>query len=445
MYRLGSRLLLAFVLVVLTAVGTVSIFVTRLADAEFEEYEAASERLQQTRMAQWLEGYFERGDTWDGVQPYTEEMDALSGVGVLIVDASGQVAANSRDLDSADTIPPNWHAIPLKTGTGSSVGTLYMSSERTIQEQFRAKLQQSLWFVLLGGSIVAILAALGVSSAVTGMIARPIREISEVARRAGSGDFSKRVAVRSRDEVGELGQTFNKMASELEAALHQRRNQIADTAHELRSPLTNIRGYLEALEDGLMDVGSSIPIVKEEVGLLTRLVDDLQELALAESGAVTMHRKRESVKSLVERTVTSYRFMARERGVSLRSVLPEELPLVMADDQRISQVLSNLLRNAIQQSPSGETVELSAAIKGSFVEVYVSDAGQGIPDEELTRVFERFRRLDPSRSRATGGSGLGLTIARILVELHGGQIQAVSRPTGGTCVSFSLPVWDGHE
>jgi len=443
MYRLGSRLLLAFFVVVLTAVGTVSIFVTRRAETEFAEYEAASERLQRTRMAQWLEGYYERDDTWDGVQPYTEEMDALSGVGVIIVDASGQLVAESRDRNGADAIPPDWHALPLKTGVGSSVGTLYMSSERTIQEQFRAKLQDSLWFVLLGGSIVAILAALGVSSAVTSMIARPIREISEVARRAGSGDFSKRVAVRSRDEVGELGQTFNKMASELEAALQQRRNQIADTAHELRSPLTNIRGYLEALEDGLMDVNSSIPVVKEEVGLLTRLVDDLQELALVESGAVTLHRTRESVKGLIERTVASYRFMASERGVSLLSVLPDELPYVIADDQRISQVLSNLLRNAIQHTPPGETVELSAENKRGFVEVSIADAGQGIPEEELTRVFERFRRLDPSRSRATGGSGLGLTIARILVELHGGQIQAVSRPTGGTRFSFSLPVWDG--
>lgn len=443
MYRLGSRLLLAFFVVVLTAVGTVSIFVTRLADAEFAEYEAASERLQRTRMAQWLVGYFERGDTWDGVQPYAEEMDALSGVGVIIVDPFGGVAADSRDLNSVGGIPLNWHAYSLATGTGDSVGTLYMSSERTIQEQFRTKLQSSLWFVLLGGSVIAILAALGVSSAVTRMIAAPIREISEVARRAGSGDFSTRVEVRRRDEVGELGQTFNKMASEIEASLQQRRNQIADTAHELRSPLTNIRGYLEALEDGLMDQDSSIPIINEEVGLLMRLVDDLQELALVESGIVTMHPKPESVNDLIDRVVTACRFLAGERGVRMVADLPDELPLVMVDSQRISQVLSNLLRNAIQHSPPDGTVQVSAAWTGAYVEVAVSDLGTGIPVEELTRVFERFRRLDPSRSRATGGSGLGLTIARLLVELHGGDICAAQRPEGGSTFTFSLPICQG--
>lgn len=440
MYRLGTRLLVAFIAVIFTAVGTVSLFVTRRADTEFAQYEAASQHLQRTRMAQWLVGYFENGDSWTGVQPYAEEMDALSGVGVVVVDSPGHVVAHSRDLAGAGSIPANWVGVPLVTGSGAAIGTLYVSPERTIQERFRATLQRSLWLVLLGGSLLAALVALGVSSTVTRMFVRPIRAISDVASRAGSGDFSRRVAVRGHDEVGELGTTINRMADELETALHQRRNQIADTAHELRSPLTNIRGYLEALQDGVIDVDGSVPVIAAEVALLIRLVEDLQELALVESGITTIHPVPAGVHELVERCVAAYLPMAAERGALLTTDLPEGLPSVMVDAQRIAQVVSNLVRNALQHSPVGGTVALTAVRTGAYVELAVSDAGEGMPGEELSRVFERFRRLDPSRSRATGGIGLGLTIARLLVELHGGRIHAAARPEGGTTVAFTMPV-----
>lgn len=439
MIRLAPRLFVALVAVVLVAVGTISVFVTRLAEEEFREYEAASERLQTTRMAQWLIGYFERDSAWDGVQPYAEEMDALSGLAVAVIDADNAVVADSRGAVLAGRIPSDWSRHQLRSRAGSYLGTLYVSGERTIQEQFRTRLQNSLWLLLLSGSGLGLLAALLVSFLVARMIASPIREIAEFAGRAGRGDFSHRVSIRRKDELGELGAAFNSMAEELEETLQQRRNQVADTAHELRSPLTNIRGYLEAMEDEVLEVGESLPVLREEVDLLTRLVDDLQDLALAESGMLQISLREEHIGTLVEHAVSAHRFMAVQRNIELLVHLPDHLPPVPADAQRISQVLSNILRNAFHHTPEGGVVRVDVRSVDEFVEVAVCDSGSGIPPEELERVFERFRRLDPSRSRATGGSGLGLTIARLLVELHGGTIRAETNPGGGSCFVLDLP------
>jgi len=272
------------------------------------------------------------------------------------------------------------------------------------------------------------------------MISAPVRQISDAAVRAGRGDFTARVHIKQRDEVGELAGAFNRMVAELDAGLRHRRNQIADTAHELRSPLTNVRGYLEALEDGVLDVSESLPVITEEVDLLMHLVEDLQELALAESGSLELDLRGEDMVELVGHAVKAMQLTARERGISVVVDAPGSVPPVRADGHRIGQVLSNILRNALYYTPRNGEVTISLTVADGFVETRVCDSGRGIPPEELDRVFERFRRLDPSRSRATGGSGLGLTIARFLVELHGGTISARIRPEGGSCFVFTVPV-----
>jgi signal transduction histidine kinase len=443
MYRLRTRLFLAFVIVVLVAVGTISVFVTRQADAEFERYEVASERLQTTRMAQWLTGYHVRNDSWEGVRPFVEEMDALTGMAVVLVDLTGSIIADSRGVASLGFVPTSWSEYPLvidMDGIPGEIGVLYVSPERTIQEQFRYRLQNTLWILLLAGSGLGLLAALVVSTVVAGMISAPIQMMVRAATRAGEGDFTARVNVRRRDEVGELAEAFNGMIRELDAGLRLRRNQIADTAHELRNPLTNIRGYLEALDDNVMDLSETFPVIVDEVDLLMHLVEDLQELALAESGILELDRRPENMEELVQHTVTAMRLRAKEREIAVSVNAPREVPSVYVDSRRIGQVLSNILRNALRYTPRGGTITVSVKGTEDFVSVSVCDSGPGIPSEELDRVFQRFRRLDPSRSRATGGSGLGLTIARFLVELHGGEIVAGNRPEGGSCFTFTVPV-----
>ncbi len=440
MVRLRSRLFFAFGIVIFVAVGTISIFVTRFAGNEFDNYEEISERLQTTRMAQWLTGFYLVDESWEGVQPFAEEMDAITGVAVVVADGTGAIVGNSRSHEVPPFPPSLWSKHELFAGSEEAgIGTLYLSSARTIQEQYRARLQSILWILLLGGSALGAVAALIVSTVVAAMISAPISSIARAAVKAGGGDFSQRVDIRRNDEVGELAGAFNRMVEDLDAGLRQRRNQIADTAHELRNPVTNIRGYVEALNDGVMGISESLPVLRDEIELLTRLIDDLQELALAESGILKIERRTEDLLRIVGHAISAMRPRAKEKNIAVTLEAPDDTIPVYADGDRIGQVFSNILRNALYYTPPGGTVTVSIQSVDESVTVSVCDTGSGIPPQELERIFERFRRLDPARSRSTGGSGLGLTIARLLVELHGGKIVAENRQGGGSCFSFTIP------
>jgi signal transduction histidine kinase len=265
--------------------------------------------------------------------------------------------------------------------------------------------------------------------------------LTAASRRLGHGDFSQRISLKAKGELGELTQAFNSMAGELERTEKLRQNMVADTAHELRTPLSNIRGYVEAIRDGVLQVDeSSINSLDEEVRLLSRLVDDLQELALADAGELKLVCQPEDIGALIKQTVTAVQTKAATKGVALAFRLPSKLPLVNIDSQRISQVLRNILGNALEHTTSGGSIIVSAGWQGGWVEVNVVDTGEGISEEYLPNVFERFYRVDKSRTRATGGSGLGLTIVKHLVEAHGGKIEVQSQLGKGSHFKFTLPV-----
>jgi len=231
------------------------------------------------------------------------------------------------------------------------------------------------------------------------------------------------------------------MAADLQRTEQLRLNMVADAAHELRTPLSNVKGYLEAIRDGLKEPDAgTIQSLDEEVTLLSRLVDDLQELSLAEAGELTLRCRPEDITGIIERAVAARHPRATAKGISLSADLPDELPRVNVDPDRISQVLRNLLENAVAHTARGGAVSVSAEQQGDRVAVSVTDNGEGIPAEDLPNVFERFYRVDKSRTRATGGSGLGLTIARRLVEVHGGRIEAFSEPGAGSRFTFTIPV-----
>jgi len=249
------------------------------------------------------------------------------------------------------------------------------------------------------------------------------------------------VEVQSEDEIGELAQAFNAMADGLARLEELRRNMVSDVAHELRTPLSNIRGYLEAVRDGVVEPRPEvIASLYEEAMLLNRLVDDLQELSLAEAGQLRLERRPVAPADVVNKATEAARAQAAAKGIALQVDLPEGLPLVDVDSQRIGQVLGNLLSNALTHTPSGGKVVITAQARQSDVELRVGDTGEGISPEHLPYIFERFYRADKSRSRATGGTGLGLSIARQLVEAHGGRISVASQAGRGTTFTFTLPV-----
>jgi histidine kinase len=310
---------------------------------------------------------------------------------------------------------------------------------RTLFESFRASMFQSLGYALTA----SVLAALLVSWFLSRRIVAPVRTLTDASQRIADGHYAERVNVDGTDEIAQLAARFNQMAMQLEQIETMRRQLIGDVTHELRTPLTSIKGYMEGLVDGVLpSTPETFNQIHREADRLSRLVDDLQELSRVEAKAYSLDVRSIAVSNLVQTTVKRLSPQATAKRITLRSNLPSDLPPVQADEDRITQVLVNLVANAIQYTPEEGDVTISAARQADEIHISVKDSGIGIPPEFLANLFTRFYRVDKSRSRnAGGGSGIGLTIARHLVEAHGGQIWAESKGDGqGSIFTFSLKI-----
>ncbi|HYN97341.1 MAG TPA: HAMP domain-containing sensor histidine kinase [Pilimelia sp.] len=287
----------------------------------------------------------------------------------------------------------------------------------------------------------AVVAAAAVLSALllSRRVLRPIAALTRASRRLSVGKLNERVRVRGNDELAELGRTFNQMAESLQRSEERQRRMVADVAHELRTPLANLRGYLEALKDGVLPASPElIASLHEEALLQQRVVDDLQDLATAEAGAMTLHRTRVDLCELAETCRFSHAALAESAGLTMR--VDAAGPVYVAGDpDRLRQVLGNLIRNAVAATRPGGSVTLTVRGEPAGGRVSVSDTGAGIAPQDLPHIFDRFWRADHARDRAGGGSGLGLAIARQLVTNHGGTITATSRPGVGTTMTVTLP------
>ena len=327
-------------------------------------------------------------------------------------------------------------------GPGAELGTMLINPKPLPGEPAAPLPESNLPSInsfLIWGGILAAGVAIVLTFFLSRRILAPVESLSGAAQALARGDFSRRVAVRSRDEVGELARTFNSMAVEMARTEEIRRSLVADVAHELRTPVSNIRGYLEAMRDGLVSAdAATLDSMHEEVTLLTRLIEDLQELALAESGQLNLYMQPSNMADLVRKAVTAVLPHTEAKGVKVTTDVLDDTP-VLADPERIGQVLRNLLVNAANYTPPGGEIRVGIDQKGDEIETRVEDTGTGISEEELPSVFERFYRVDKSRSRATGGVGLGLTIAKRLVEAHGGGISVRSQVGVGSTFTFILP------
>lgn len=288
-------------------------------------------------------------------------------------------------------------------------------------------------------ALVMIFAAVG-SAVVSRRALRPIDALTSAVRQLGTGDLRGRAPVRGNDQVAELTRSFNRMADSLQQGEERQRRMIADVAHELRTPLSNLRGHLEGLMDGMIPPGTALfASLHDEALLQQRIVDDLQDLALAEAGALTYRRCLVDLAELLETCQHAHRARAEATGARL-VVRAAQHVFVHADPDRMRQVISNLVSNALRYTPAGGMVALSLWVDGRAVVVSVADTGCGIAEENLPRVFDRFWRADSARGRSTGGSGLGLAIARQIVDDHGGTISVASRPGEGATFTLRLPV-----
>ena len=273
---------------------------------------------------------------------------------------------------------------------------------------------------------------------------RPLREMAAAARRLETGDYAQRVRTDSRDEVGQLAQAFNAMAAELGAIESLRRDLVANVSHELKTPISALRAHLENLLDGVERPDpATLEVMLAQSERLGRLVEQLLDLSRLESGTAELVREPVDVAALVERVRSEVAVARGGRGASVVVEVAAGIPRVEADRERLHQVLYNLLDNAVRYTPQDGQVTVRARSEGPNLRIEVEDTGPGIPEDQRSLVFERFYRLDPSRSREDGGTGIGLAIARSIVDAHAGRIWVDAAPGGGSRFVVELPVGAG--
>lgn len=353
--------------------------------------------------------------------------------GTVVADTSGELAGTQLEAGRLA------QGVPV-TADGAQVGTLLVvpyDAPASPAAGFRDAVTRS---VLLGGLGSAGLALL-VGSLLFFQIVRPLRSLATAAQGLAQGDLSHRANVRSDDEIGQLAQSFNQMAGALQRYSTERRNLIAEIAHDLRTPLAVLQGNLEAMIDGVLPaIGDELVSLHQETLLLSRLIDDLGVLSQAETGQLHLEKQEIDPGALVRRVAGLLEHRAGERQVALVAQVEPELSTLTADPARLTQVLVNLIDNALRYAPPSSSVEVAARRVGDEIELSVCDEGPGIPNEDLPHVFNRFWRGDRARARDTGGSGLGLVIVAQLVAAHGGRVEAENQPGAGACFRIFLPL-----
>jgi len=296
----------------------------------------------------------------------------------------------------------------------------------------------NLSYIITG--LLGVFLAFILSYYLSSRISKPLSQLSMATRSIADGEYGKQVDVRGGKEVEELGTAFNALSSGLEKNEMLRKNMVADISHELRNPLAAQRGYLEAIEDGVIELSpETMDILVKHNIVLSRLVEDLRQLSVVDAGQMELDIRPMRLDRVFKMVDLSFQHQRAEKRISLKMGISPNLPEVKGDQARIVQVLGNLMSNAILYTPEGGCIELNAGEGDDEVVISVIDTGRGIAKEELGNVFERFYRTDKSRTRHSGGTGLGLSIAKALVEAHQGRMWVESEAGKGTSIFFTLP------
>jgi two-component system sensor histidine kinase BaeS len=454
MRSLTFKLTLAFLVVGLTGAALVAIFAIRNTTDAFDRFRADQSMADFVAQAQT---YYETRGSWERVEsalnsprrnqqpggrpgrPGGPRPPSANPPPHMLVDTDGRVLISfppyrpGQKLSSSVLV--QGRAIEVngrRVGFALNVGNLNRTSQDSL---FLAQLVQALIWAALGATVFALLLGLGLARTLT----RPLVALTQAVLRIAGGDFGQEVDVQSQDEIGQLAGAFNQMSSELAKAAQLRRQMTADIAHELRSPLTVLMGYTESLHDRVLQPTPAIlRAMHEESRLLSHLVDDLRTLSLADGGELTLNRVLTAPGELLERVAASFAPKAEKKGVELNLEISPILPAMHLDPERCIQVLSNLVSNAIRYTPAGGSVTLRGLVSGRGILLQIADTGSGIAPEQVPYIFERFYRADAARTINEGESGLGLAIAKSLIELHGGTLTAESVVGQGTVMSIQM-------
>jgi signal transduction histidine kinase len=468
-HSLRTRLTLSFLCVIVATAGLVVAMANLITANRFTHMVSAAGQRYAQRLSPLFAEYYVQAGGWDGVETLTAYIRPISSPGreeegrgpvapgawmpmnfeserLLLLDADGQLIADSDPQGEPVRLLP----ASLDKGTpilvdGQQVGTLLLTSGLGRMTSHQNTFLRQVNNLMLVVGVVAVLAVLVVGEFQARRIVAPARALAEAARQVASGDLSQRIPVTSQDELGEMAAAFNTMAAELERQQELRHRAVTDIAHELRTPLSVLQIELESIEDGLTDpTPEVIAGLQTDVTHLRHLVEDLRILSLVDAGELQMEAASVERGDLVWDVVSRVQGAARAKGITLDARLPDTPLTVTGDDQRLAQIFLNLLSNAMQHTPPDGQITVSArrveANGEHEVHVAVQDTGEGIPAEDLPHIFERFYRADRARSRDTGGSGLGLSIIRSLIEAHGGRIWVESTEGEGCTFTFTLPL-----
>lgn len=458
--NLYVKLMAAFVLVVLSGTVITALFANRTATGGLDLFVSQGAQIRAMQLAPLFARYYAQVGSWAGIDELLSSRlaqfedaqrpplphggfrrDFILEQRIILTDGQGQVVFDSEGDLRGDELETRLLAVAVPVmANNRRVGSLVVAQSNEIaalEQQFLRRLNRGILVAALGASTLGIVAA----AVLARQLVSPIRHLTSAAQGIAEGDLSQRVQTSGGDEVGQLAASFNQMAERLEESESQRRQTLADIAHELRNPLSTMQGNLEGMLDGVLPLEpEQVATVHDQALLLARLVEDLRMLSLAQAGELRLERAPTEVSDLVGRVVDNFGPLAESKSISLETHVQSGLPPLMLDRARMSQVLANLLGNALRYVPERGKIDAEAQRIDGHVQFAVADTGPGISPQDLPHVFERFYRADPSRSRVSGGSGLGLAIARELVEAHGGQIRAESEQGKGSRFIFTIPV-----
>lgn len=454
---LSLKLILFLVILSLLSVGLVGFFAKQVTSSEFDRFRLERDR---TTFLVLLTDYYQNQGSWQGIErivrkqnkpfreienlgnPRDNQNLTARAIPFVLSDLSGQVLLPAGRFRMGDTLPlellQQTRAVQVAAKTVGYLLTLEQPPQLDPKEQdFLLRINRALLLATLGTVFLAVLLGWLFSK----WLLKPLQGLIVGLHGMRRGELQQNLPVRSSDEIGELVQTFNQMSFEIAQANQLRKQMTADIAHDLKTPLTVILGHLEGLREGVLQpTPKRFNTLYAEAKQLERLISDLRLLSLSDAGELHLERHPTPLTPMFQVVLHSFENLAQQRQINLSLELLPILPLLNLDASRFTQVLTNLLDNALRYTPEGGKVLLGARVLAHSVQIWVQDTGQGIPAEKLPHIFERFYRADQSRSLEGGSSGLGLAICKSLLEAHGGRIWAESEQGKGSCFWLEVPL-----
>lgn len=449
------RLILAFIGVALIPILAITVFARQGVAAQVENYMTSGGMVGLDELVDELKNYYNEHQSWQGADSLliarrggqgrgmgmggmlNQRLRLIAADGILVYDTAGLQSAGVKI--GADELAA---AVRMKDGKGAVIGYLWAEGGLGGSPGSGQRLIQRLNNISLLAGGVALALAVILALLMGSWLARPLQRLEQAARLMAKGDLGQRVEARGNDELATLGQSFNQMAASLQESEVRRQAMTADIAHELRTPLAVQRAQLEAMQDGIYSMtAENLQVALDQNSTLSRLVEDLRTLALADARELHLERVTVDLRQLAADGLARFQPAALARSISLLLTLGDapDCPGVLGDPLRLEQILNNLLANALRHTPDRGSVELSILCEKHFVQLSVHDSGDGIPENALPHLFERFYRADRARSREQGGTGLGLAIARQLAELMDGTLTAANHPMGGAIFTLRFP------